>query len=225
MKKFIISVLISLIIIAIFEVIFRFFGGTPNIIPGWTKIEFAEKIEKVKKSRTVYVIGDSRVGWGINSKSLQNRLIELGNEDIKCVNGGMPSASTGKIITNILDRKITKGVLVINYSIASFFHFTDGPGPIFNMKLQDVIDDRINIFLSQRVYTYGGRWKVISRFLYNKVFSKEDVKKFWKERIVYDGDYVNGVLALSNGEKPDVGKIQVDYYLTILEKIKKDGKN
>ena len=50
------------------------------------------------------------------------------------------------------------GVLAINFSPCSFYQFQQGPGAAGDdLKLQDLLDDRIDTFMRQWVWTWGRR--------------------------------------------------------------------
>jgi hypothetical protein len=189
---------------------FRKSGGMPSIIPGKTPFEFQWKIQNTQAQRIIYVVGDSRVDWGFGDRLFSKVISGLQPADIKGFNAGLSAGSTRRIIEFILENHNSKepGILVLNYSPAGFFHFNTSPGKALSaIKLQDFLDHRISLSLSEKLYSFGRGW----RYLYHhfqQYFQNGYILQFgWFSRKLFSEGFVNAIGGYNDGSfyVPDLG--------------------
>jgi hypothetical protein len=156
MKSVLLAAACAVAIIAVVELGFRATGGTPSISLGKTPVEFQWKLKHADAQRLIYVVGDSRVEWGFGDHLFNEELSRRGVGDTVALNAGYPASSAAAVVEYIVStHKGLPGVLVINYSACSFYRWVVSPGqPMANLKLQDLLDDRIRCRLKEAFYTY-----------------------------------------------------------------------
>jgi len=154
------TTLLALLVVAAtiagIELRYRSVGGFPDLWPGWTQVELQWKVERAEPGRTVFFLGDSRVGWGLSEGAFDEALAEAGRPDLRAVNAALPAADLARIAHRVVELSPEPGVLLVNFSPGAFYVFTVGPGSLLaDLKLQDFLDDRLRSWLASRLRTYG----------------------------------------------------------------------
>lgn len=165
MKALLSAALVSLAVIVTVEIAYRSTHGTPGTPFGQTTIEFQWKVRHVPEdAEVVYVIGDSRVEWGF-AELLFNEEMQRRGLELRGVNAGSAGASVSEIIRTLTAMHPGKpGAMIVNFSPCGFYRFALSPGPpLKDLKLQDLIDDSINNYVRQRIWTWGRRPQVLVR--------------------------------------------------------------
>ncbi len=208
-------------IILALELEYRHSGGLPSVIPGKTGLEFQWRVQQARAAKIVYVIGDSRVDWGFGDRLFTQTIKKLYGRDIHAVNAGLSAGSVRKITRFILDNHPGKapGILVINFSPASLYHFRTSPGKaVPNIKRQDFFDHRITNYLVEKLFTYGRG----AAFLYRhfQEYQKRGYqRKFgWFSRTLFSEGFINAKGGNNDGSK----RIRdVSFYRRVFHKIRK----
>lgn len=204
MRQIILAALFASALIITVEIAFRATGGVPAIPQGKTSIEFQWKVRDAawqSERKTIYVIGDSRVEWGFAERVFNESLTNLGRSDLLGINAGSPAASAAKLSRAVLSAHHGQpGVLVLNFSPCSFFQFEQSPGPpAENLKLQDMLDDQIDIYLKERIWTWGRRPSALAEHAGRVLAGKPTRDVVWYDRL-YTTD---GVLSLKGRYNDD----------------------
>ena len=223
MKLLLRSVVMCALIVGGIEWAFRACGGMPSVVPGMTDVEFRWKLRRQSAEPRVYVVGDSRVGWGFAEKRLNDALNSSGQTSLRAVNAGLPATSVSSIIQLLLKSQVTRGpaMLILNYSPAGFYHF--GPRPAryaMDVKAQDYLDEKIRAIIKQYLYTFDQPWQHVARQLLWLQKLHEIPRTIGvTERRVYEDGFVNGFLRYSDGSPVDPASFQLDYYRAIIPQI------
>jgi hypothetical protein len=83
-----VAILLWGIFLCVTEGLYRASGVLTSAPPGQSSIEFLHTIYDSNFPKTVFVVGDSRVGWGFSPGAFQTELQAEGINDIKPVNAG-----------------------------------------------------------------------------------------------------------------------------------------
>ncbi len=222
MRSIVYAVLLSMIIIGGIEYGYQVTGGLPSVIPGKTPLELQWKITQARSAKAIYFVGDSRVDWGVADTLINKVFREKYGIDVHAVNAGLSGGSVSKITKFILDNHPhkTPGILVINYSPASFYHFNTSPGQVMrNLKRQDYFDHRIANYLVERLFTYGRT--PVYLFKHFRYYAENGyTKQFgWFSRTLFPEGFVNAVGGYNDGSLriPDLS-----YYHIIFDMIRKN---
>ncbi len=199
------------------------------MIPGMTDVEFRWKLSRQSAEPRVYVVGDSRVGWGLAEKRLNTALNSSGQTPLRAINAGLPATSVSSIIQLLLKPQVTGGpaILILNYSPAGFYHF--GPRPAryaMDVKAQDYLDEKIRATIKQYLFTFDQPWRdVARRLLWLQKFREIPRTVGFTGRRVYEDGFVNGFLRHSDGSPVDPAGFQLDYYRSIVPQIEVELSN
>jgi hypothetical protein len=236
MRALLAGVIFSVSIIVTIELCYRVAGGSPGVVPGWTKTEFQWKIKEAQNHpRTIYVLGDSRVGWGFAEKVFEKEVKRLGYRNVKAVNASLPGGNLPKMISHILKQRNKPCVMVVNFTFYAFYIGGNDPGsPIPNLKLQDYVDERINNTINECFFTYGRGYRVLMKH-FKDAYGDSPVQKNpagysnpkwselkWFSRTVFDEGFVSGELRYPDGSRADLGLFQLDNYSIRMRKILAD---
>jgi len=220
MRVILYAILINALFLVALECGYRYTGGVPAVKPGKTNLEFQWKVRNTHTESVIYVIGDSRVDWGFADRLFTKRFYKLSGHKIQAINAGLAGASVEKIITYILayHPQGKPGVLVINFTPASFCLFRNSPGaPIANLKMQDFLDHRITNNLIEILYTYGrGIRSLFKHFQY--YMQNGYVKRVagFSRTLFYDG-FINVEKGYNDGSKMVV---DISPYQKMFQKIR-----
>ncbi len=220
MRSILYGFLLAFLILGSVEYAYRQAGGVPTVVPGKTALEFKYRVQEAKADMVVYVVGDSRVDWGFGDKLFSEQISRLQHRDIKSVNCGLPSGSTLSILNYIIHNPPNgqPGVIVLNFSPASFYHFKTRIGEYASLiKRQDFADHQINNYLSEKIFTFGQKVQPLYQYFqkYRKIGFQ---KRFgWFSRIRYPEGFVNSFGRNNDGSVcvPDPA-----YYRKLFQKIK-----
>jgi hypothetical protein len=156
MRAIILAFLTSIAIIVGVELAFRATGGAPSIALGKTPVEWQWMLRQADSTNVVYVVGDSRVDWAFGHRTCDEHLRRLGIQDTTTVNAGFPGGAAAPLTQRIINEQAAPGLLVINYSPCSFYRWAVTPGArMANLKLQDLIDDRLRCRIKDYMYTFN----------------------------------------------------------------------
>src|SRR5450631_1727916 len=160
MRAIILAVIVSASVVGEGERLYRTTGGMPSVVPGMTRIEYQWKMKRtLGRSGVVYVIGDSRVGWGFAERVFNREYEHLGSaRGVSAVNAGVPAASIVANMKYILSLQANRQpqAMVVNFSPVGFYQFQNFPGPqIPGLKIQDLLDDRLDSYLAEWLWTRG----------------------------------------------------------------------
>ncbi len=223
MRLLLLSVVMCALIVGSIEWAFRTCGGMPSVVPGMTDVEFRWKLGRQSAEPRVYVVGDSRVGWGLAEKPFNDALNSNGQPPLRAMNAGLPATSVSSIIQLLLKPQVTRvpAILILNYSPAGFYHF--GPRPAryaMDVKAQDYLDEKIRGTIKQYLYTFDQPWRHVARQLLwlQKPHEIPRTVGFTGRRVYEDG-FVNGFLRYSDGSPVDPAGFQLDYYRRIVPQI------
>ena len=75
MRVILYAILINALFLVALECGYRYTGGVPAVKPGKTNLEFQWKVRNTHTESVIYVIGDSRVDWGLPIDYLLNGFI------------------------------------------------------------------------------------------------------------------------------------------------------
>ncbi len=232
MRAIISAFIFSILVIGGIEFGFRYTGGMPSIIPGKTLFEFQWKIQRANADRVIYVVGDSRVDHGFGDRLFSRRFNELRLENTVAVNSGLAAGSVRKLTEFIIEnhRAEKAGVLVLNFSPTSFYHFNTSPGkPMSRIKYQDFLDHRITNYLLEKLFTYGRGGINLYRHFEHYMQHGYTRRFGWLSRTLFPEGFVNAKRGYNDGTSlpPDIGyyvdvfnkiNLNLDYYLVQKEK-------
>lgn len=194
------------------ELLYRRLGGGPTSVPGMTAPEFEWKVRRAVPG-SVFVVGDSRVGWGFAEKQFKAALRSRGSS-LTALNAGIPANAEEAIIRFIVGtQRVHPGTLIVNFSAAGFYHFSDSLTIGSTVKLQDYIDDRIRSWISQYLITSFRN----PRDLYSRLAHPDRIT--WLSRQCFDDGFVNGRLGRDDGMPVDAEEYQFEYYTEIVHRI------
>jgi hypothetical protein len=197
----------------------------PMVVPGMTRPEYEWKLAHMGSTPIVAVVGDSRIGWGFSEQAFDQHARNSPPPLARAFNLGAPAHSIEALVRHLLvARPDCRGcVMVINFSPAGLYTFDDGffpPGtPLEHVTLQDRIDDWIRSTLGEQVFTLSQNWRVVASTLREALRATQESRKpwvTWVERTAFDGGFYNAQLASSDGKPVDHTEYQLDYYRTIL---------
>jgi len=219
MRAIVSALIFNILVIGGIEYGFRYTGGMPSIIPGKTPFELQWKIQRANAERVVYVVGDSRVDYGFGDRLFTRKFNELNGDDTVAVNSGLSAGSVRKITEFIIEnhRAEKAGVLIINFSPASFYHFNTSPGkPLSKIKSQDFFDHRIANYLLEKLFTYGRGGASLYRHFQHYMHHGYTLSFGWFSRTLFPEGFVNAKRGYNVGTilPPDIG-----YYAGLFNKI------
>lgn len=194
MRSILCGVVISALLIGGLEYAYRRTGGVPSLVPGKTVFELQYRLQQTKADRVVYVIGDSRVDWGFGDRLFSRYIRKIMNADIQAVNAGLSAGSTRDIMNFIVKNHPNPkpGILIINFSPASFYHFkTEFGGFVSHIKRQDILDHRIANYLAEKIYTFGQKWRALYRHFQEYRRYGFRVQFGWFSRTLFPEGFVN----------------------------------
>jgi hypothetical protein len=204
MRAIFYAILINAFFLAALECGYRYTGGVPSVMPGKTNLEFQWKVKRARTERVIYVIGDSRVDWGFADRLFTREFSKLSGRKIQAINAGMASGSVEKIITYILAYHTQEkpGVMVINFTPASFCLFKNSPGEqVSNLTMQDFLDHRITHNLVEILYTYGRDIKSLFKHFYHYMHHGYTKRIAWFSRTVFYDGFINAEQGWNSGSK------------------------
>lgn len=114
------ALLVAAAAIVAIELRYRAVGGFPDLWPGWTQVEFQWRVQRAEPGRTVFVLGDSRVGWGFSEGAFDEALAAAGRPDFRGVNAALPAADVTRLAHRVVELSPEPGVLVVDFSPGSF---------------------------------------------------------------------------------------------------------
>lgn len=212
------ALLACCVIVAGVEFAYRATGGTPSVIAGMTGSEFAWRLGNLEADERILAIGDSRVGWGFAERPFNEALARAGH-GVRGVNLGVPASGVAAIMQAVLaTQPAGDGVLLINYSAGSLFHF-GANNLIVGGKLQDMLDDRLGMAVKEHVYTLGRDGQHVGRTLAAAAGGAPVKQTTYVSRTRYEDGFIQAHLA-GQGMRPiDRTKYQLDHYKVIIDKL------
>ena len=198
MRSILYAVLVASLFMVVLEFCYRYTGGVPSISPGKTHLEFQWKMKNSNESPLIYLVGDSRVDMGFGDRLFTEKFNELHGVKFKAVNAGLPAGSVSDIVTYIVGNHPNDkpGVIVINFTPASFCFFSESPGvPIPNLKMQDFVDHRIKNYLLEILYTNGTGLRMLFRHFQDYMKNGYRKRFAWFSRTLFP----EGFIGLSGG--------------------------
>ncbi len=216
----VLSLIATGLIIAGIEILFVHAGGQNSVVPSWTRIEYLQRFTSVEGEPIVYIVGDSRVGWGISEADANRRLRELGDLSSEVVNAGLAGQDVEPIIRLIMTirSKQQPGVLVLNYSPAGFYSFPNRVEmEIPNINRQDLIDDAINLKIKHLIASYDRPARVIYDQI--KEYVDDDVQRqaVFTSRERFPEGFVNGRLESNDKVPIQQGDEQLGNYTSMFD--------
>jgi len=231
MRAIIAGVLISAAVVGAVEVLFRKAGGLPSVAAGLTRVEFQWKVKRARDRDGVvlYVVGDSRVGWGFAERIFNREYASLaGSDRFVAVNVGLAAANVPDNLEYIL--RLNAGrppqAIVLNYSPAAFYLFLNDPGPpIPGLKIQDVLDDRLDSHLAEWLWTRG-RWHDTTAQIWGYLQTRRVAGSVnFVHRTAFDDGFVNATLATNIGTPVDNAAFQLAFYRRMIAGLSADAAN
>ncbi len=226
MKLLLQSVVMCALVVGGVEWAFRACGGMPSVVPGMTDVEFRWNLSRQSAGPRVYVVGDSRVGWGVAEKRLNAALNAGGQTPLRAMNAGLPATSVSSIIQLLLKPQVTKGpaILILNYSPAGFYHFATRPARDgMDVTSQDYLDEEIRAVIKQYLYTFDQPWRhLVGRLFLLQKFRDLPRTVGFVERRVYADGFINGFLRYNDGSPVEPASFQLDYYRSIVQQIENE---
>src|SRR5438045_2381465 len=217
MRAIALAVVISAVAIGAAEGLYRRAGGLPSVVPGLTRVEYQWKMQQTLRQRRVaYVVGDSRAGWGFAERIFNHEYARLdpSNKTV-AVNAGVPAASIAGNIKYLLDLQAGRRpqVLIVNFSPVCVYLFLNYYGPpIPGLKVQDVLDDRIDSVLGEWLWTRGRPESVVEQIAATRQRGRVWPATNWVHRTVFADGFVNGTLGTNNGAALDPAAFQLEYF-------------
>jgi hypothetical protein len=112
------------------------------------------------------------------------------------------------------------GTLVINYSPASFHYFTqDSVRLRSEIKLQDIIDEKIAIRLQHVLYTFGRRPGAIGKQIWRWTRGNSKRNLVWIERRKFSDGFVNVESRFNDGSPLEMDEYQLEMYGRVLREM------
>jgi len=216
-RSILIGTLVSLAAIGAVERLFRATGGMPSVVPGMTRVEYQWKMKRTHdRNRLVYVVGDSRVGWGFAERVFNDAWAERHHaHDAPGINAGVPASAIASNIDYLVDLRAdtTPETLVVNYSPVGFYYFLNFPDtPVAGLKIQDALDDRLDTFLAERLWTRGRPVDVVDHFReYIRNGSVPAVVN-WVHRVDFADGFVNATLGTNTGAPVDAAAYELAFF-------------
>jgi len=222
MRAIVTATLVAALAVAGAEMVFRRSGGLPAVVPGMTRIEYQWKMRRAAERDGVvlYVVGDSRVGWGFAERVFNREYVRLaGSHHVAAANAGLAAAGIAANMRYILELNAHNPpqAIVLHYSPAAFYYFTNDPGPpIPGLKIQDVLDDRLDARLAEWLWTRG-RWQEAARQVAAYLRTKTVAGNAnFVHRSSFDDGFVNATLATNFGEPVDPPAYQLGFYRPLI---------
>jgi hypothetical protein len=128
------------------------------------------------------------------------------------INAALPGISVESIVKYILNVSTDPGVLVINYSAASFYMVNNRVEAIPDLKLQDFVDDKIITFLSSKIYIFDKGKPLLDHFI--EFIKKGTItpKIDWISRTKFSDGFFSATLCSNNNSVINLGQYQVKSY-------------
>lgn len=210
-----------LLCIGLIEIAFRQAGGFPYVVPGWTHTELQWRLTENEPANTVFVVGDSRVGWGFSEGVFDETLRAAGVEGVRGINAGVTAGNAERIVQFLLKNHLDEepGLLVVNYSPPSFYFYQATPGTApANLLLQDLYDERLGAELGEVLYT----WDRGIGTLWDRIAGAERGNRrgmVWVDRHVYPDGFVHATLVRRDGKPIKPGANLMDFDRQILGQV------
>ena len=196
-------------------------GLPPNLTPGWSRIEFLSRASKqnfFQSKKTMFFVGDSRVGWGVAENYISSLL--KNSEYVTAYNLGLAASNTKNLLETIDRQNINFSDLsiVINYSPASFYHFRSGSfkesGYISpNDYLKNVFDQIISNYL----YTFKTQIPKLYETLSANAYKKNSPA--WYSRTYHKEGMISADLKQPLNKKFNKSRFQLKYYQKIISRL------
>jgi len=229
MLPFLFASITCMIGIVAVEYAFRHAHGVPlDIVPGMTRAEFQWKIANAAWSNSIFVIGDSRAGWGFSEVAFADEAARLGAGRIEPVNAGLAGTRVESIVHYLLNEGKMRSpqTVVINYSPASFFYWPnhrESVKPLRDLKRQDVIDDEISIFLRQWLYTLGRTPEQIFDQFRDWRSGALIRRPVFVSRNRYTGGFYNATRVWTDGAPVNENQEQLSHYARVVLDVLNNG--
>lgn len=221
MRIVILAVITVALLLGVIELAFRISGGFPVVETGMSSTEFQWKVQRAEAAKNIFVIGDSRIGWGFAERIFSEEIAKAQSANIVGFNAGLPGTSATSLVRYIVakESKTKPGIMVINFSPGGFYFFPDYPvSPADKLKYQDILDDKIRIFLQERIYTFDREYThLYKQFKEGKHPSKRDA--VWMSRTVFPDGFINAHGQYNDGTPFDPAEYQLKNYEEILKRI------
>ncbi|MBU0679630.1 MAG: hypothetical protein KJ626_16125 [Verrucomicrobia bacterium] len=222
MKSLSWALILSALIIGGVELAYRSTGGYPSIQPGWTATELAWMVDRPTSTNTIYVVGDSRIGWGFSPEDFDDELkrIDPEHRHWRSVNAGFAASGLTPLVRFVVDRKSeVPGILVVGYSPAAVYHFKTAPESRSAPTRQEFIDEKLGMFVAKYLYTFSWGWRHLCRHFTESAGGPEKQIAKWYNRIEYRGGFTSASLQWTDGRPVNVSLYQLTYYERILDEI------
>lgn len=211
--------LCALLLFTAVEYSFRSIGGLPTVTPGLTPIEAKWKVQQMGGRPTLFIIGDSRVGWGVSAATFSEEAQRQGLKVLPVVTLGIPGNSIPSVLDHLLAWHNGPATVLVAYSPASFFHFGNQLGDIQHSKLtlQDVLDEQIDISMKEWVYSYHMRFTSLLNFFrthWNGPFKRE---VNWVARSFTKDGLAQASLGSNDHSAVDIAGHQLDSYQRVID--------
>jgi hypothetical protein len=185
-----------------------------------TKVEFQWKVQNSCKEAAVFVVGDSRVGWGFAEGTFNKELAILGNTRWRGYNMGLAGTAIEGIVKYLLasHKGQEAGTLVVNFSPGGAYTFSGAAvtGLPESVSLQEFADERIKTFLQQEIYSFQKKPNALIKPLMNPSTEPKPREIDWYGRNVYLDGFITGTLGSTDGSVIDARAYQLDYYRQII---------
>ena len=141
------------------------------------------------------------------------------------VNAGVPAASIAGNIKYLLDLQAGRRpqVLIVNFSPVGVYLFLNYYGPpIPGLKVQDVLDDRIDSVLGEWLWTRGRPESVVEQIAATRQRGRVWPATNWVHRTVFADGFVNGTLGTNNGAALDPAAFQLEYFQQFVREVRQN---
>ena len=134
---------------------------------------------------------------------------------VSAINAGVPAASIVANMKYILKLQANRQpqAMVVNFSPVGFYQFQNFPGPqIPGLKIQDLLDDRLDSYLAEWLWTRGRPEELADHFGAYWRTRKIWRAVTWVSRSTFADGFMNATLAYSDGSPMDAGAYQLLYF-------------